>query len=138
MLASPSAAIDLPLKILVSEDCAGEVLVSHTSTKLPSGKTWFPAGARPEHCSDGRPCQNRERLIAYETGALWRLYVRGRENVQRKLLVQAAACNLALLLRKMMGAGTPRALHDTVAGLLIVLLRLLSTKGVDSEPTCRF
>ena len=75
---------------------------------------------------------------AYETGALRRLYVRGRENVQKKLLVQAAACNLALLLRKMMGAGTPRALHDAVAGLLIVLLRLLSTEGVDSEPTCRF
>jgi Transposase DDE domain len=60
---------------------------------------------------------------AYETGALRRLYVRGRENVQKKLLVQAAACNLALLLRKMMGAGTPRALHDALAGHLCVVNR---------------
>jgi hypothetical protein len=52
---------------------------------------------------------------AYETGALRRLHVRGKQNVQKRLLLQAAGCNLALLLRKMMGAGTPRALQD-VAG----------------------
>ncbi|HET7441083.1 MAG TPA: transposase [Terriglobales bacterium] len=71
---------------------------------------------------------------AYETGALRRLYVRGTENVQKKLLVQAAACNLALLLRKMMGAGTPRAFHDVVAGLSLLLWRLLST-ALGSIPT---
>jgi hypothetical protein len=53
--------------------------------------------------------------------------VRGKGNVQKKLLVQAAACNLALVLRKMMGAGTPRALNDVVAGLFLLLWRLLST-----------
>ena len=74
---------------------------------------------------------------AYETGALRRLYVRGKENVQKKLLVQAAACNLALLLRKMMGAGTPRALHDVVAGLFLALLRLISTARPDSERSRR-
>jgi hypothetical protein len=58
---------------------------------------------------------------------LRRLYVRGKGNVQKKLLVQAAACNLALLLRKMIGAGTPRALHDVVAGLFLLLCRLLPT-----------
>src|SRR6266571_4866294 len=63
---------------------------------------------------------------AYETGALRRLYVRGKENVQKRLLLQAAACNLALLLRTMIGAGTPRALQDVVANLLVVLLRLIS------------
>jgi hypothetical protein len=64
---------------------------------------------------------------AYETGGLRRLYVRGKQNVHKRLLLQAAACNLALLLRKMMGAGTPRALHDVVARLLFILVRLLST-----------
>ncbi len=34
----------------------------------------------------------------FETGRLRRLHVRGRENVQKKLLLQAVACNLALLL----------------------------------------
>jgi hypothetical protein len=63
---------------------------------------------------------------AYETGALRRLYVRGKQNVQKRLLLQAAACNLALLLRKMMGAGTPRALHDVVANYLFAPLHLIS------------
>src|SRR5690349_17782490 len=75
---------------------------------------------------------------AYETGALRRLYVRGKGNVRKKLLVQAVACNLALLLRKMIGAGTPRALQDAVLGLFLVLLRLISTARVDSEPTLWF
>src|SRR6266849_4656912 len=70
---------------------------------------------------------------AYETGALRRLYVRGKENVKKKLLVQAAACNLALLLRKMIGAGTPRALRDTLAGLFLLLSRLLWEAGHHSN-----
>lgn len=70
---------------------------------------------------------------AYETGALRRLHVRGKVNVQKKLLLQAAACNLALLLRKMIGAGTPRALQDVVAGLFLAWLRLISLPGAVSE-----
>jgi transposase len=71
---------------------------------------------------------------AYETGALRRLYVRGKQNVQKRLLLQAAACNLALLLRKMIGAGTPRALQDVVARLFFILLRRLSTMNAISVP----
>ena len=41
-----------------------------------------------------------------------RLWVRGRENVHKKLLIQAAACNLALLLRASYGSGKPKAAHD--------------------------
>lgn len=71
---------------------------------------------------------------AYETGALRRLYVRGKQNVQKRLLLQAAAFNLALLLRKMMGAGTPRALQDLSAHLFFMLLRLLSAINAISVP----
>jgi len=63
---------------------------------------------------------------AYETGGLRRLYVRGKQKVQKRLLLQAAACNLALLLRKVIGAGTPRALQDVAIHLLLVLLWLTS------------
>jgi len=63
---------------------------------------------------------------AYKTGAL-RLYVRGKQNVQKRLLLQAAECNPALLLRKMMGAGTPRALQDVVTALVSYLMGLIST-----------
>jgi transposase len=71
---------------------------------------------------------------AYETGALRRLHVRGKQNVQKRLLLQAAGCNLALLLRKIMGAGTPRALQDVAARLFFILLRLLSTTNAIYVP----
>ena len=61
----------------------------------------------------------------FETGRLRRLHVRGRQNVLKKLLLQAAACNLALLLRQKLGAGTPRGLHDKACALFFALLRLL-------------
>jgi transposase len=73
---------------------------------------------------------------AYETGALRRLHVRGKQNVQKRLLLQAAACNLALLLRKLIGAGTPRALQDLVIGLFFHLMRLISTLNVIAMPRC--
>ena len=41
----------------------------------------------------------------FETGRLRRLHVRGRENVQKKLLLQAVACNAPLLLRQKWGGG---------------------------------
>ena len=41
----------------------------------------------------------------FDTGGMDRLYVRGIENVHKKLLLQAAACNLALLMRSLYGAG---------------------------------
>ena len=52
-----------------------------------------------------------ERPFAHldETGGRRRWYVRGKGEVQKKLLLQAAACNLALVLRQMLGAGTPRS-----------------------------
>ena len=48
----------------------------------------------------------------FDTGGMDRLYVRSTENVHKKLLIQAAACNLALLMRSLYGAGKPRAAHD--------------------------
>jgi transposase len=74
---------------------------------------------------------------AYETGGLRRLYVRGKQNVQKRLLLQAAACNLALVLRTMIGAGTPRALQDAVANLLIVFLRLVSAMNQNGSTESR-
>ena len=48
----------------------------------------------------------------FDTGGLDRLYVRGLDNVHKKFLIQAAACNLALLMRLTYGSGKPRAAHD--------------------------
>jgi hypothetical protein len=54
-----------------------------------------------------------------------RLHLRGRENILKRLLVHGAAFNLSLLLRKYLGAGTPRefqALYLQVFSLLWLTL----------------
>jgi len=43
MLAAPSIAIDLPLKILVAEDAAGKVWISYNSTQYLAGRHGVPA-----------------------------------------------------------------------------------------------
>jgi len=61
----------------------------------------------------------------FDTGGLDRLYVRGRENVHKKFLIQAAACNLALLMRSKYGSGKPRAAHDRAAEVLLMILAVI-------------
>jgi len=61
----------------------------------------------------------------FDTGGLDRLYVRGRENVHKKFLIQAAACNLALLMRSRYGSGKPRAAHDAVADAILTILAVM-------------
>lgn len=55
----------------------------------------------------GELCE-RSFAHCYETGALRRLYVRGTDNVRKRVLVQAAAFNIGLLLRNLSGWGKPR------------------------------
>jgi transposase len=57
----------------------------------------------------------------FDTGGMDRLYVRGRSNVQKKLLLQAAACNLALMMRVLFGAGKPKAAQDLVIGAILAI-----------------
>ena len=66
-----------------------------------------------------------ERTFAhcYETGAMRRLHVRGNNNIRKRLLVQAAAFNFSLVMRKHFGAGTPRGF----AGLLAALCHAITT-----------
>ena len=61
----------------------------------------------------------------FDTGGLDRLYVRGIENVHKKFLIQAAACNLALLLRSMYGAGKPKAAHDRAMVAIFAILAVI-------------
>src|SRR6266849_109076 len=66
----------------------------------------------------------------FDTGGMDRLYVRGVVNVHKKLLIQAAACNLALLLRSWYGAGKPRAAHDRVVEAVFAILDFM--RGVEA------
>ena len=61
----------------------------------------------------------------FDSGGLDRLYVRGLENVHKKFLIQAAACNLALLMRSTFGSGKPRAAHDRAAEAILMILAVI-------------
>ncbi len=55
----------------------------------------------------GELCE-RSFAHCYETGAMRRMYVRRANKVFKRALVQAAAFNIGLLLRKLSGWGKPR------------------------------
>jgi transposase len=57
----------------------------------------------------------------YETGGMRRCHLRGRENILKRQLVHVGAFNLSLILRKLMGAGTPRELKNRAASLVWLL-----------------
>jgi transposase len=75
----------------------------------------------------------------FDTGGLDRLYVRHKENVHKKFLIQAAACNLALLMRSMYGSGKPRAAHDrTVDAILTILAFIKAIEDVFTAWSANF
>jgi hypothetical protein len=96
-------------------------------------------GARGKRLQAGRG-ERVERNFAhqFDTGGMDRLYVRGGNNAHKKLLIQAAACNLALLMRTLYGAGKPRAAHDRrgqpIFGILLLhsLLQAFCEAGAAS------
>jgi transposase len=58
----------------------------------------------------------------YETGGMRRTHLRGHDNILKRLLVHAGACNLGLWMRTVCGMGTPRGLQGRVAVLIVALL----------------
>jgi transposase len=44
----------------------------------------------------------------YETGGIRRCHLRGHENILKRQLIHVGALNLSLILRTLIGAGTPR------------------------------
>jgi transposase len=63
----------------------------------------------------------------YETGAMRRTYLRGHANILKRLVIHASAFNLGLIMRQLIGVGTPRGLQGRLAGLIATLWTLLST-----------
>jgi transposase len=57
----------------------------------------------------------------YETGAMRRVHLRGRENVSKRQLIHVGAFNLSLILRQTLGAGTPRELRNRRTQLILVI-----------------
>jgi transposase len=61
----------------------------------------------------------------YETGGMRRVHLRCHPNILKRLLVHVAAFNLGLVMRKLLGRGTPRGLQGYAATLFSTFLRLL-------------
>ena len=84
----------------------------------------------------------------YETGALRRVHLRGvHANILKRVLVHTGGFNLCLLMRRLIGVGTPRGLQErfaAVVGALAWRLRTAPTRiwtpdprysSLDDEPT---
>jgi len=56
----------------------------------------------------------------YDTGGMRRTYLRGRENIYKRQLIHVGAFNLSLILRALMGAGTPREWKNRGVFLLLI------------------
>jgi hypothetical protein len=59
----------------------------------------------------------------YDRGGMRRVHLRGRMNILKRLVVHAGAANLGLLLRKMFGVGTPRALQGRLCAAFSFVCR---------------
>jgi transposase len=66
----------------------------------------------------------------YETGAMRRTHLRGHANILKRLLVHTGAFNLGLLMRTLIGVGTPRGLQGRLAAVL-TLVSALWTRVID-------
>jgi hypothetical protein len=55
-----------------------------------------------------------------------RCTLRGQENILKRLLIHVGAFNISLVLRKMLGAGTPRELKNSAGRLVLCLFEWLA------------
>jgi transposase len=65
----------------------------------------------------------------YETGGMRRVFLRGHENIRKRLLIHISGFNLGLLMRQLIGVGTPRSLQGRLVAALGSLIALIHTLG---------
>src|ERR1700686_4740835 len=61
----------------------------------------------------------------YDTGGMRRTHLRGHPNILKRLLIHAGGFNLGLVMRHLIGSGTPRGLQDHLASVVAALLVFL-------------
>ena len=62
----------------------------------------------------------------YETGGMRRTHLRGHTNILKRLLIHAGGFNLGLVMRHLIGVGTPRGLQGRLAAVLATLFVRIS------------
>jgi transposase len=98
----------------------------------PAARTLVYANRRRIRGARGRRLMRQrgeliERSFAhlYDTGGMRRTHLRGHTNILKRLLVHAGGFNLGLVMRYLIGSGTPRGLQDRPAPVIAVLLVFL-------------
>jgi len=69
-----------------------------------------------------------------------RVHLRGHTNILKRLLIHTGAFNLGLLMRQLIGVGTPRGLQGrfvAILGALLTLIRTLWQAGTRHWPAPR-
>jgi transposase len=102
-------------------------------SKEPQAQTPVYANRRRIRGARGRRLMRQrgeriERSFAhlYDTGGMRRTHLRGHTNILKRLLIHAGGFNLGLVVRHLIGSGTPRGLQDRPATVIAQLLLLLS------------
>ena len=116
---------DSPWKTRISEpkrdgfcrwhgDDAARRAVTNNRTRLQSGVAKEAFKLRAELC---------ERSFAHilDRGGMRRAWLRGRENIHKRYLLHVAGHNLGLLMRQLLGAGTPKEAVGRLKGVIFVL-----------------
>jgi transposase len=100
----------------------------------PTAREAVYANRRRIRGTRGRALQRRrsERLERpnahlYETGAMRRTHLRGHTYILKRLFVHIGGFNLGLLMRTLLGVGTPRGLQGRVAALVASALAVWTT-----------
>ncbi len=72
----------------------------------------------------------------YETGGMRRCHLRGQENIWKRQLIHVGAFNLSLILRQLLGAGTPREWKNRFCRLVLTLYSLFTCR-MNQKRFCR-
>jgi hypothetical protein len=73
----------------------------------------------------------------YETGRMRRVHLRGHSNILKRLLIHIGGFNLGLLMRQLIGVGTPRGLQGRVTAIFGTLLTLIRSSWEPERATGR-
>ena len=102
-------------------------------SEAPDAQAPVYGNRRRMHGRRGRRLMRRrgetiERSFAhlYDTGAMRRTHLRGHTNILKRVLIHAGGFNLGLVMRQLIGAGTPRGLQGRLAAVLATLLMFMS------------
>ena len=65
----------------------------------------------------------------YETGRVRRVHLRGHANILKRLLIHTGGFNLGLVMRQLIGVGTPRGLQGRLSALVAALVVPIRSLG---------